>query len=412
MDRPAIALIGGGNRAKRVVEHLVVTGKTRLAYCFDTSRRAAEHILNDFSLEAPIPESADAIFGDERVAAVFVMTPQFAHREYAERTVDAGKALYIEKPIATTAEDALAIWRKVSASGLPAQTGFVLRHAPFYKKAKEIVDSGRLGEINFLRGSEYLTYREAGNFLRAWRRKVDRTGGFLSEKCSHDLDILNWLGNTTPRAVVGAQGESFLAPRPDRPMHCTDCDDPDCRYRCAPSASVPVADMRILCYVRPEVAEDPKAHDQDLCVYNCGADIKHRGSFVIEMASGAVASFGFHVMSGRPLRELEVIGSEGALWGNAPSNRLHVRLSRSGTVETYDVSEEAARSSHYGGDRHLMDHFIRSVRGEVAPLGDLRDGVVSCLTAFACERASAEGRRVELAELTPEDLRASLLGGG
>ena len=79
--------------------------------------------------------------------AVVVATPDHLHRDFAIKAAQAGKHILVEKPIATTEEDALAIIAAADAAGVKLMVGFTLRFIPHYIQARSAVASGKLGTL-------------------------------------------------------------------------------------------------------------------------------------------------------------------------------------------------------------------------------------------------------------------------
>src|SRR5699024_4350975 len=157
-------LVGAGQRAAPDFRNVPndMAGSIRLAAIADPAparRRAfADLLLGPSAAEgepsAPggsRPELLDdglAMIRDHELDAVVVATPNDQHVPYAVAAMERGLPLLVEKPVATTMDGLRALWQAEQAR--PAGrtvVGFVLRYTPFYERVREIVRSGRLGEI-------------------------------------------------------------------------------------------------------------------------------------------------------------------------------------------------------------------------------------------------------------------------
>jgi predicted dehydrogenase len=129
----------------------------------------------------------------ERCDAVWVCTPTAAHREAVDAALAAGRAVFCEKPLATDLAAALDLTEAVRASGLPAQSGLVLRSAPVFRALRDVVQSGELGRpmaVTF-RDDQYFPIQ--GTYGSKWRADPAQAGGgCLIEHSIHDVDILRF----------------------------------------------------------------------------------------------------------------------------------------------------------------------------------------------------------------------------
>lgn len=90
---------------------------------------------------------AQALVDDPDVNAIYIATPPSAHATFAIMAMRAGKPCYIEKPLAASYEDCVRINRVSEQTGVTCFVAYYRRYLPYFKKVKEIVDSGELGKI-------------------------------------------------------------------------------------------------------------------------------------------------------------------------------------------------------------------------------------------------------------------------
>jgi 1,5-anhydro-D-fructose reductase (1,5-anhydro-D-mannitol-forming) len=139
-------------------------------------------------------DNGDALIADPEVDAVYVATPPDAHEEYAIKACHAGKPCYIEKPMARNAAEGRRMVQAFAARGLPLFVAYYRRSLPRFVKAKEIIDSGMLGELRSVH------YHFADNSMRQraepmpWRFRADIAGaGLFLDLGSHALDLLDFI---------------------------------------------------------------------------------------------------------------------------------------------------------------------------------------------------------------------------
>jgi predicted dehydrogenase len=154
---------------------------------FDADRNRA--IAQARPHEAEAFDDLDALVAT--VDVVWVSTWTSAHARAVEAAADAGKAIFCEKPLATTLAGAEAVAAQLSR--VPHQVGLVLRHAPVFSTMAEQLD-GRHGPILavILRDEQYFPIQ--GDYGSDWRADVTRAGGgTLLEHSIHDVDLLRRL---------------------------------------------------------------------------------------------------------------------------------------------------------------------------------------------------------------------------
>ena len=172
-------------------------------------------LAQDFALRHGVPrwyDDADKLINDPDVNAVYIATPPGSHLELALKVCAAGKPAYIEKPMARSYAECLQMNAAFAKAKLPLFVAFYRRSLPAFNKAKEIVDSGRLGQVTGV------AYRFASpSHLRTdpdnlpWRFDPAEAGGglFLDLGC-HTLDILDYI--LGPLQDVEGSASNLAAP--------------------------------------------------------------------------------------------------------------------------------------------------------------------------------------------------------
>ena len=170
-----------------------------------------EATLNKVGEENDIPK--DRRFTDWRevlnlpVNEVIIATPDQLHREMAIAMLEAGKHVMCEKPLALTREDMLAIVGAARKSDKKFMVGQICRFTPSFVKAKELIDSGAIGEIYYAE-SEYAHDYAKILAQGGWRADPIRNG-VVGGGC-HAVDLLRWyVGDPTE---VFAYGSHKLLP--------------------------------------------------------------------------------------------------------------------------------------------------------------------------------------------------------
>ncbi|WRZ94716.1 Gfo/Idh/MocA family oxidoreductase [Streptomyces sp. NBC_01007] len=134
------------------------------------------------------------IVADPRVEAVSITAPNFLHREIAVAMAEAGKHIWIEKPVGLTADDARAVSDAVAKAGVRGTVGFNYRNAPAVVAARELIASGGIGDVTHVRIRLFSDYAAHPEGALTWRYERKRGGsGVLGDLASHGVDLARFL---------------------------------------------------------------------------------------------------------------------------------------------------------------------------------------------------------------------------
>jgi predicted dehydrogenase len=118
---------------------------------------------------------------------VDICLPSDLHEEFALKAIEAGKATFVEKPIAPTWESAQRIVNAANETGVSLMVGQVVRYFPAYASAHKAVKEGKFGRVAAVR------MRRGGGLPRSpWFLEHEKSGGVLVDLAVHEFDWLNW----------------------------------------------------------------------------------------------------------------------------------------------------------------------------------------------------------------------------
>lgn len=148
-------------------------------------------------------ESAEKMLEHDRLADVlFICTQDRQHAGHAIPALKKGYHLLLEKPISPFLEDCRAIAQTAREYGRQVVVCHVLRYTPFYQKIKEIIQSGKIGEVIAIQATENVAYwHQAHSFVRGNWRNSDISSPMILQKSCHDMDILLWLAGKSCEKV-------------------------------------------------------------------------------------------------------------------------------------------------------------------------------------------------------------------
>ncbi len=138
-------------------------------------------------------DDAQELVDDPEINAVYIATPPSSHATYAIMAMKAGKAVYIEKPMAVDYEECLRINRISKETGMPVFVAYYRRYLPYFLKVKELINDGAVGnvinvQIHFAQPPRELDYN---NKDLPWRVQPDIAGGgYFYDLAPHQIDLL------------------------------------------------------------------------------------------------------------------------------------------------------------------------------------------------------------------------------
>lgn len=135
-----------------------------------------------------------APLADPRVEAVSVTVPNWLHREMGVAVAEAGRHLWIEKPVGLTADDARAVHAAAVTAGVQSTVGFNYRNAPAVALARRILGDGDIGRVTHARFRFFSDYAAHPEGALTWRYHRAKGGnGVLGDLASHVLDLVRHL---------------------------------------------------------------------------------------------------------------------------------------------------------------------------------------------------------------------------
>jgi len=244
-DKINIGWIGVGTRGNAGIEWLKTAAPetaiiTAICDTYEGHRtRAKDRVKSVWGNTPAAYLDYNELLADKSIDAVFIMTPEHLHHEMAIAALRAGKHVYVEKPLAHTIEEGFDIVREWKKAGKIVQVGTQNRSSSLYKRAKELIQQGMIGDVHFVRA---FWYRNSTNDKPAWRYAIppdsnpentdwirflgpaprrpwdphryyqwrlywDYSGGISTDLLVHQTDIVNFmLGRTLPHSCVASGG--------------------------------------------------------------------------------------------------------------------------------------------------------------------------------------------------------------
>jgi predicted dehydrogenase len=233
-DRIRVAIIGTGGRARGLMNQLKpIAGVEIVGVCdvFEQRLLQAAEIAGPAALKT---DEYRRILDNKEIDAVLIGSPDHWHKTMTLDAVAAGKDVYVEKPVSHTIEEGAEMVKVIEASKQIVQTGTQQRSWEHYRQGKEIVESGKLGQITFVqsywyqhaRPGQWPATQPAGldwkrwlgsakdqpfrpERLYQWRHFWDFGGGQSTDLMTHWIDVVHWYMNVEAPISVYSSGKNY-----------------------------------------------------------------------------------------------------------------------------------------------------------------------------------------------------------
>ena len=366
--RFGVAVLGAGKRARYVVKNLLRDsgGAVRVVSAFDPDWTLLDETLRKIwgSSDALAASSAEEAIHAPGVDWVMVFSPNSCHRDHILAAFAAGKDVFAEKPLATTIDACKEISEAQRRSGRVFATGFVLRYAPIYRRAKELLDSGMFGRLLLIEGNENIAPDHGGYIMCNWRRLTKFAGPHILEKCCHDLDLINWFCGSLPSRVASFGGRDFFKPENNRLME---------KY----------GEKTFKSWWDPHAQATPFTDDTDLMDNQVS---------IAEFRNRIRVTFTATMSNAIPERRLSFACAEGTMKLNLYSNIIRYRRLGDEGVTELNFSGDG----HGGGDSYIMKELYETMSRGVPPKCSGAEGLRSAVFALALDQAARNGEIVDL----------------
>ncbi len=187
---PSIAHMGYGYWGKNIARNLAELGFLKAV--IDPDPGAAQNAAGTLGVAAA---SLDEVLADPGIDGLSIASPAEMHFDHAAAALQAGKHVFVEKPLALKADDARALCALAEEKGLVLMVGHLLQYHPIYRKLRELVEDGALGRILYA----YSNRMSLGKF------RIEEN--VLWSFAPHDISMLLGIFNEEP-SHVSAQGNT------------------------------------------------------------------------------------------------------------------------------------------------------------------------------------------------------------
>ena len=354
-----IGIVGFGNRIAHVFLELKKINSEATIVSFVDPKPIGKNFAeqNNF-FPSKQYDTLDEMLKKEKLDLLMVGSPNYLHIEHIQKGLEEGVKIFAEKPIVINEEQTWKLAELIQKYGKEkVLVGLVLRYSKHARSLKELIDNDSLGKIISLEASEHIMPWHGGFFMRNWRRKTSYSGGFMLEKCCHDLDFYSLIVGCRPIKVASFGGRrSFI-----------------------PENSPVLSDEKNLDIYKEYNLEGWESKEQ---VFDSDADIVDHQVAIIEYENGATLAFHTNMKVPDEFRRFAIIGTKGMAEGDFVRGYLTAHNSYTGEKifdENFGAAFQQNTKGHYGADQLMVkdiNNYLLDESNHSLPVG-----VVDCMEA-------------------------------
>ncbi|MBT9385210.1 Gfo/Idh/MocA family oxidoreductase [Pseudooceanicola sp. CBS1P-1] len=327
-----------------------------------------------------------AMLAAEDLDMLMIGSPNHMHIDHLRAAIEADVPyIFAEKPVVVSEEETFELLELLRDSGghQRIMIGLVLRYSPLYIMLKEAQAKGQLGQIVSIEASEHIGGYHGAFFMQDWRRYTKYSGGFMLEKCCHDIDLYQGVVGCRPKYISSFGGRKSFTPE-NRPETMPDYDGIAQRF-------LPEKANRVNGF-KPRWGGGNAIFESD-------ADIIDYQTAIVEYEDGVSMTFHTNMNVPDEFRHFAVMGSRGMAEGDFIRNTF--KLTDAFTAET--LSENAhvgpSRANHYGADDAMARDIAAWIDDGVPLKVTVLDALEAGLTALAMDRARVSRSVVDMTPL-------------
>lgn len=331
--------------------------------------------LEMIGTETPRYDTVEAMLAEAKPDLYCVFSPNLFHLNHIRLGLEAGVQVFTEKPVVVSIDETVELASLLARYGGTnrCMVGLVLRYSQHMVDLRAALKAGLLGQIVSLEANEHIAPYHGAFFMRDWRRMVDLSGGFLLEKCCHDIDIYNMVTASRPNKVASFGGRKSYTP-----------------------ANAPASNEEAqIFHVKKSVwnsVDDAFHSDGDIIDYQTA---------ILQYESGASLAFHTNLNTPDEHRRFCVMGTHGMAEGDFVRGYLRI-TARDGTrLADHDYTQGTAiKGPHYGADEMMCNDIAKYLRGQTGSLPvSILDAMEAGIAALAVDQARASGQMVDLTDI-------------
>lgn len=412
-----VVLIGAGNRGETYTnimhefpEKLQVVAVAEPVLSRRNHVKTLHNIPDDLCFD-----SYSELFKKGKIADLAIISTQDRmHFTPAMEAIKLKYDLLLEKPLAPSAEECLSIMRAAQENDVRVIVCTVLRYTQLFGSVKDIIDSGRIGEVVSVNHEECVgNVHQSHSYVRGNWGNEGRSSNMLLAKSCHDLDLIPWLIDKKCEKIQSFGTLTYFTKKnapAGAPERCID--------GCPHSSACPYDSVKLYLDDKDNywfrststMCQEPTDADVEAalrtkqygkCVYQCDNDVVDHQTVNMLFEGGATATFTMCAFN-KGGRFLHVMGTKG---------ELHASLEENGSIKIYDfLSKEETEipmhaidgvvGGHGGGDAGIVnsvyDYLITGIHAKTIP--SIEESCHNHILVFAAEESRLTNQVVDVNE--------------
>lgn len=353
---------------------------------------------------------------DKFADVAMVCTMDRDHYAPTMAAIEKGYDMLLEKPVAPTPEQCIAMANAAKEKGVKILVCHVLRYTFYFRKLKELIDNGTIGRVMSIQADECVgNVHQSHSFVRGNWRNEQESSFMLLQKCCHDMDVLQWLlGKKCTKAHSFGSLTYFNSDNAPEGSteYCYNCPCKDeCYYDAAKIYNINNTESAwMLKRATDELDASQSSIDHMLrttdfgkCVFRSNNNVVDHQVVNLEFEDGATVSFSMNAFN-EGGRHIRINGTKGELVGDAGTSEIDFYDFATRKHTLIKAMENACGDSiatgHGGGDGGIILDLYKYLTGEIGAEGLSEIGISAenHMIAFAAEHSRLTGTVVDVDE--------------
>ena len=210
-----IGVVGLGNRIAHVFYELKkINNKAELVAYVDPQPIGKNYAIKNNFFPTKNYLTLGEMISNESLDLLMIGSPNHLHLEHIKEGLNAGLKIFAEKPIVVDENQTFELAKLIKEFGSnQILVGLVLRYSQHARSVRDLLNKNLIGNVVSIEASEHIMPWHGGFFMRNWRRKEKYSGGFILEKCCHDIDFYSMIVNSRPIKVASFGGRNSFIPK-------------------------------------------------------------------------------------------------------------------------------------------------------------------------------------------------------
>ena len=360
-----IGVVGLGNRIAHVFHELKrINSEAELVAYADPQPIGQAYAMKNNFFPQQCYQTLNDMIEKESLDLLMIGSPNHLHLEHIKEGLYAGLKIFAEKPIVVDEKQTFELAKLIKEFGVDQiLVGLVLRYSQHARSVRELIKNNIIGEVVSIEASEHIMPWHGGFFMRNWRRKEKYSGGFMLEKCCHDIDFYSMIVKSRPIKIASFGGRHSFIPK-NQPKDS----------------------------IEEYTKYNLQGWEAKENVFDSDADIVDHQVAIIEYENGATLAFHTNMRVPDEFRRFAVIGTNGMVEGDFVRGYLKAHDQKNNILldENYGAAFGMIKG-HYGADSLMLkdiNDYLVNPKTSRLPVG-----VIDCMEAGLVAMKIDESRK-------------------